>query len=110
MGGVIGEGNACYHGSVVYDPNKLTNKCGVVILGVENSMIQGHWLKVALDAQKVTPYVAAKRMDNSGRADKIYNHISNKFHLSAESIAKLAHAFPTLNVRYVLTGEGSPIS
>lgn len=68
--------------------------------------IQGKWLKEALAAQEVSVYRLAKEMGYS--REKFYRHIGNKTYLSSESLAEIATKFPTMNMRYVLTGEGTP--
>ncbi|GAB3792597.1 hypothetical protein GCM10028819_03080 [Spirosoma humi] len=69
--------------------------------------IQGKWLKEALAAQEVSVYRLAKEMGYS--REKFYRHIGNKTYLSSESLAEIATKFPTMNMRYVLTGEGTPV-
>ena len=70
--------------------------------------IQGKWLKEALAAQDISVYRLAKEMGYS--REKFYRHIGNKTYLSSESLAEIATKFPTMNMRYVLTGEGTPIT
>jgi plasmid maintenance system antidote protein VapI len=72
------------------------------------SSIQGKWLKEALAAQEITVYRLAKELGYS--REKFYRHIGNKTYLSSESLAEIAAKFPTMNMRYVLTGEGAPIT
>ena len=69
--------------------------------------IQGKWLKEALAAQDISVYRLAKEMGYS--REKFYRHIGNKTYLSSESLAEIATKFPTMNMRYVLTGEGTPM-
>jgi plasmid maintenance system antidote protein VapI len=69
--------------------------------------IKGEWLERAFRAQGVSIYRTAKTL--AIRPDKYYNHISGKAHLSAESLAELALLYPTMNIKYILTGEGSPL-
>lgn len=71
------------------------------------SNIQGKWLKEALAAQDMSVYRLAKELGYS--REKFYRHIGNKTYLSSESLAELASKFPTMNIRYVLTGEGKSV-
>jgi len=68
--------------------------------------IQGRWLKEALAKQEITVYRLAKELGYS--REKFYRHIGNKTYLSSESLGEIARKFPSMNMRYVLTGEGSP--
>ncbi|MBD2755926.1 helix-turn-helix domain-containing protein [Spirosoma validum] len=68
--------------------------------------IQGKWLREALAKQGVTVYRLAKELGYS--REKFYRHINNKTYLSSESLAEIARKFPTMNMRFVLTGEGTP--
>lgn len=69
--------------------------------------IQGKWLKEALAKQGVSVYRLAKELGIS--REKFYRHIGNKTYLSSESLAAIARLYPSMNIRYVLTGEGVPI-
>ncbi|RZM01599.1 MAG: hypothetical protein EOO88_57775 [Pedobacter sp.] len=69
--------------------------------------IQGKWLKEALATQDISVYRLAKEMGYS--REKFYRHIGNKTYLSSESLAEIATKFPSMNMRYVLTGEGTPM-
>lgn len=71
------------------------------------STIQGKWLKEALAAQDMSVYRLAKELGYS--REKFYRHIGNKTYLSSESLAEIAGKFPSMNIRYVLTGEGKPV-
>ncbi|GAB4018431.1 helix-turn-helix domain-containing protein [Spirosoma koreense] len=68
--------------------------------------VEGKWLKEALAKQEVTVYRLAKELGYS--REKFYRHVNNKTYLSSESLAEIARKFPSMNMRYVLTGEGSP--
>lgn len=70
----------------------------------KGSVIRGNWLKLSLDALGVTVYGAAKALGL--KPDKFYRHIADQHHVSSESLAELALAFPRINLHYVLTGEG----
>lgn len=72
------------------------------------STVRGIWLRNALDAAGVTPYQAAKRM--GVKPDKLYRHINDdtKFLCSA-SLNQLWQAVPTLNLNYIITGQGEPL-
>ncbi|WP_420147859.1 helix-turn-helix domain-containing protein [Spirosoma sp.] len=69
--------------------------------------IQGKWLKEALAKQDVTVYRLAKELGYS--REKFYRHIHNKTYLSSESLAEIARKFPSMNMRFVLTGEGGAV-
>ena len=71
-------------------------------------VINGVWLKKAVKAQGKTYRQTAEAM-GLARADKFTSHTTNKSYLNAESLAQLALLFPTMNMRFVLTGEGSPL-
>lgn len=71
------------------------------------SNIQGKWLKEALAAQDMSVYRLAKELGYS--REKFYRHIGNKTYLSSESLAEIASKFSTMNIRYVLTGEGKAV-
>ncbi|GAB3994702.1 hypothetical protein GCM10028807_32910 [Spirosoma daeguense] len=68
----------------------------------------GIWLKNAIQAQGKTLKEVSEMMGyvTPSKYDK---HSQNKKKIGFDSLAELAHAFPTMNMRYVLTGEGSPI-
>ncbi|UFH53147.1 helix-turn-helix transcriptional regulator [Spirosoma sp. KNUC1025] len=68
--------------------------------------VEGKWLKEALAQQGISVYRLAKELGYS--REKFYRHINNRTYLSSESLGELARKFPSMNMRYVLTGEGSP--
>lgn len=71
-------------------------------------IVKGEWLKQAIEAQGTTinAYAISKGLD----PEKFYRHVrSPKSKINAESLAELALDFPTLNIRFVLTGQGSPV-
>lgn len=75
---------------------------------LHKDIVNGKWLKEAIEAQGTTinAYATGKGQD----PEKYYRHVrSPKSKLNAESLAELAIDFPTLNLRYVLTGEGNPL-
>ena len=77
-------------------------------MGNENTgEINGEWLLLALIALGESQASAAAKM-GKGRGH-FTKHLNGSSFLKADSLALLARTFPTLNIRYVLTGEGSPL-
>lgn len=74
---------------------------------VDKRLIQGKWLKQALDESGVSIYSIAKTLGI--KPDKYYRHINDKNYLSGESLAMVAKLVPSINLHYVLTGEGTPL-
>lgn len=70
--------------------------------------VKGEWLRIALKAMGVRVIEAALTIGLS-EARRLHQHMSDKSHLGCEHLAALARVYPQLNIRYVLTGEGSPL-
>ncbi len=67
----------------------------------------GIWLKKAIKAQGESFTSTAQKLGKS--KDKLDEHSQNKGKLGFDSLVELAKLYPTLNMRYILTGEGSPL-
>jgi hypothetical protein len=68
--------------------------------------VDGAWLLTGIKALGESQSSAALAMGK--RRDYFQKHIKNETYFNAESLAEIARTFPRLNIRYVLTGEGSP--
>ncbi|QJW92019.1 hypothetical protein HNV11_22855 [Spirosoma taeanense] len=73
-----------------------------------NKSVQGKWLEDAFKALGVTAYKVCKQLEQD-RPDKYYQHFKGRSFLNSESLAELARLYPKLNIRYILTGEDSPL-
>ena len=69
---------------------------------------QGKWLKVAIKAQGET-FVSTAQKLGIARPQKFTNHATDKSYLSFESLVEVFTLYPTMNARYVFTGEGDPV-
>lgn len=75
---------------------------------VNSGLIHGEWLLIALKAQGESQASAATRL---GKAKTYFTrHIKNRSYLNSESLSELATAFPSMNMRFVLTGQGEPVT
>lgn len=75
---------------------------------VNEGRVDGSWLLIAIEAQGETQASAARQIGK--RRDFFNEHIKGGIKLKSESLAMLARAFPTMNMRFVLTGQGDPIT
>jgi hypothetical protein len=69
---------------------------------------KGIWLKEAIKAQGESFVSTAEKLGLS-RPDKFTNHSTDKNYLNFESLVEVFALYPTMNARYVFTGEGNPI-
>jgi hypothetical protein len=68
----------------------------------------GELLKKAIKAQGETFRSTADKM-GLVRPDKFTNHATDKSYLNFESIVELLTLYPSMNARYIFTGEGEPV-
>ncbi len=79
-----------------------------IVMPPQKPIIDGRWLKTALDAQRVGVHATARALGHIHH--KYYRHINNHSYLNAQSMVELLLLYPTMNARYILTGEGSPVT
>ena len=82
----------------------------------EGSEIDGEWLKSAIRAQKdpLTGKRATFRSTMTAmgivNSDLFTEFAGGRAHINLETLAKVARLYPTMNMRFVLTGQGDPIT